>query len=168
MRVQKSPLRWLKNAKMTVLHQRSGLVLCRHHDGHTSHAGYVGGGYHRGRQGWWAWNLVLGIGLGYRLSLRERGGTLCSRQRAAIGARCCGVARLAAWQGAAVVVTVVWHVGGGRRAMTGTIASGAARGGDDGGSVGGRALGVLLELWVVIVVRVLVVVVVRGLPLVWT
>lgn len=168
MREQKSPLRWLKNAKMMELHQRSGLILCRHHDGHSSHAGDVGGGYHRGRQGWWAWNLVLGIGLGYRLGLRERGGTLCSRQRAAIGDRCCRVARLAAWQGAAVVVTIVLHVGGSRGAMTGTIASGAARGGDDGGSVGGRALGVLLELRVVIVVRVLVEVVMRGLSLVWT
>lgn len=118
--------------------QRSGLVLCRHHDGHTTHAGDVRGGYSGGGQRWRGGSglelhLKLAVGLRRRLSLGQLGVALWSGQGAPVGA---GLRRngLSTRQGGVVVVAVVG--GGGGSVMAGRPVSGhAARGGDDGGGV---------------------------------
>lgn len=96
------------------LDQRSCLVLCRHHNGHPSHAGDVGGSYCGGGQ--WCRSggdlqLRLAIGLGQHLGLRQLGVALRLGQRATIGARLRGDG-WPTWQGAVVVVAVVDGSGG--------------------------------------------------------
>lgn len=144
------------------LDQRSSLVLCRHHNGHPSHAGDVGscdcGGGQRWRGGGGLeLQLRLAVCLRQRLSLGQLGVTLWPGKGASIGAGLRGDG-LPAWQGG-VVVTVVGG-GGGTVVVGWSVAGRAARGGDDGGGVWGRSLGVLLQV-------VVVVVVVGGLFVVW-
>lgn len=151
---------------LQLLDQRPGLVLCRHHNGHASHAGDVGscdsgGGQRRRGGGCLQLHLRLAVGLWQCLSLGQLGVALRPGEGAAVGAGLRGDG-LAAWQGGVVVVA---EVGGGRGsvALVRPIAGHAAGGGNDGGGVWGWALGVLLQLVVVVVV-----VVVGGIFVVWT
>ena len=86
-------------------HERSGLVLSRHHDGNSAHAGNVGGGYDGGGQGGRAGDgeesrlaglhldvalglaVALAVALGQRLGLGQPGGPLrvAQGQGAAVG-----------------------------------------------------------------------------------
>lgn len=119
-------------------HQRTCLVLCRHHDGHATHAGDVGSGDCGGGQ--WrrgGGSLRLAVGLRQHLSVGQLGVALRSGEGAPAGAglRGEGPAR----QTAVVVVAVVGGGGGSvvvRVLVVGRpVASCAARGSDDGGSV---------------------------------
>lgn len=126
-----------------VSHQRTCLVLCRHHDGYATHAGDVGGGDCGGGQRRGGGSLRLAVGLQQHLSVGQLGVTLRSGEgaTAAGGLRGDGPTR----QAAAVVVAVVRGGGGGgggggsvmvRVMVVGRpVASCAARGGDDGGGV---------------------------------
>lgn len=121
-----------------MLDQRSSLVLCRHHNGHPSHAGDVGscdcGGGQRWRGGGGLeLQLRLAVGLRQRLSLGQLGVALWPGKGAPIGAGLRGDG-LPAWQGGVVVVAVVGR-GGGSVVVGRSVAGRAARGGDDGGSV---------------------------------
>lgn len=151
-----------------MLDQGAGLVLCRHHDGHAAHAGDVcgrdrGGGQGEGRDGGGGASL-LAVGLWQRLGLGQLGVALRPGHVATVGADLGSAGALAAWQRAAVAVAkVVWR--GGAVALRRPVACRAASC-DDGGSVGGRALGVLLQLLVAVVV-VVVVVEGRRLLVVW-
>lgn len=139
-----------------ISHQRTCLVLCRHHDGHATHAGDVGSGDCGGGQWWWGGgSLWLAVGLRQHLSVGQLGVTLRSGEGAPAGAglRGEGPAR----QTAVVVAVVGGGWGGGsvvvRVLVAGRpVASCAASGCDDGGSVWRRALGVLLQMVVVVVV----------------
>lgn len=99
-----------------MLDQRTGLVLCRHHNGHAAHAGDVSGRDYGGRQ-WEGRNVgdgasLLAVGLWQCLGLWQLGVTLRHGQRAAVGASlsCAGV--LASRERAAVAVAkVVWRGG---------------------------------------------------------
>lgn len=115
-----------------MLDQRSGLVLCRHHNGHPSHAGDVGGCDCGGGQ-WWRPRNGLVVGLRQHLSLGQLGGAFRSGQGAPVGAGLGGDG-LSARQGGIVVVAVV---GGGGGAMVAgwSVTGHAAGGGDDGGGV---------------------------------
>ncbi|KAI9516491.1 hypothetical protein NQZ68_015993, partial [Dissostichus eleginoides] len=72
------------------LHQRSGLVLCRHHDGHPSHAGDVGGSDRGGGQRWGGGGslevLRLAVGLREHLGLGQLAVALWPGEGAAVGA----------------------------------------------------------------------------------
>lgn len=112
------------------LHQRAGLVLGGHHYGHSAHAGDVGGGDVGGHQGW---SRDLGTGL------------IRSVQGAAVDAG--GPWGAAGKAGAGVVARqALQRVGLSPRAWP--VPHGAARGGDDGGGVGGRVVGVEVVPWV--------------------
>lgn len=120
-----------------MLDQRPGLVLCRHHNGHASHAGDVGscdsgGGQRRRGGGCLELHLWLAVGLWQCLSLGQLGVALRPGEGAAVGA---GLRRdgLAAWQGGVVVA----EVGGGRSsvAVRQPVAGRAAGGSNDGGGV---------------------------------
>ena len=124
-------------------HQRTCLVLRRHHDRDPPHAGNVGsrdcGGGQRRRRGG---SLRLAVGLRQHLGVGQLGVALWSRERAAAGA---GLSRagLSARQAAVVVAVVVGGGGGGSvvvvvrvRGVVGRpVASCATRGSDDGGRV---------------------------------
>lgn len=133
------------------------MVLCRHHNGHPSHASDVGGGdggggQRRGHGRVLELYLRLAVAQGRSLGLRQLGVALRSGQRAPVGAGLRGDG-LVTGQGGVVVVAVVG--GGGGSVVAGrSIARRAARGGDDGGGVRGGALRVLLQVVVVVVVVV--------------
>lgn len=83
---------------------------------------------------------------------------LGSGHGATVGTGCCRISQMTAGQGCSHVVAVVRHgVGGGSMAWSSSVARDAACGCDDGGCLRGRALGIMLEV---------VVVLGRGLPLV--
>lgn len=144
-----------------MLDQRACLVLCRHHDGHTAHAGDVGGrdsggGQWEGRDGGGGASL-LAVGLWQHLGLGQLGVALWPGHVGAVGANVCSTGALAPRQRATVTVAeVVWR--GGAMALRWPVARRAPGGCDDGGGVGGRALGVLLQLLVAVVVAVVEVV----------
>lgn len=142
---------------LPALDQRPGLVLCRHHYGHTSHAGDVGGCDCGGGQRWRGGSslelqLRLAVGLRQHLSLGQLGVTLWSGKGTPVGAGLRGDG-LSSWQGGIVVVAVVGGSGGSVVAGR-AVAGHAASGGNYGGSVRRGALGVLLQVVVVVVVVV--------------
>lgn len=138
-----------------VSHQRTCLVLCRHHDGYATHAGDVGSGDCGGGQWWGGGSLRLAVGLQQHLSVGQLGVTLRSGEggTAAGGLRGDGPTRQTA-----VVVAVVRGGGGGGSVMVRLmlvgrpVASCAARGCDDRSSVWRGALRVLLQMVVIAVV----------------
>lgn len=116
-----------------LLDQRAGLVLCRHHDGHPSHAVDVGGCDGGGGQRWGGRSglklpLQLAVGLRQLLGLGQMAVALLNP----VGGL--GGGGLSVGQRAAVVVAEM--SGSGRPLVAGRpVAGGAACGGDDGGGV---------------------------------